>query len=112
MLRLFREMFMLGLGGLSLVYLLNPLAGVDFLPDVLLVVGNLDEATAAMILFAVLRHYGLDLTRFFQRDAQPRPGAVPPPYTQGQGYPPPYNQQTPPPPPYPQQNYTDQPPQR
>ena len=56
------------LGVLSLVYLLNPTAGVfEFLPDNLPVVGNLDEATATAVLLASLAHFGFDLRGLLQR---------------------------------------------
>ena len=52
-------------GLISLVYLLNPTAGVlELIPDNFPIVGNLDEAAACAILLAVLRYYGIDLTRF------------------------------------------------
>ena len=53
-------------GVLALIYLLNPMAGIfELIPDNIPFIGNLDEATATMVLLAVLRHFGLDLTRFF-----------------------------------------------
>lgn len=55
-------------GILSLIYLLNPTFGVfELLPDNLPFIGNLDEATAMMVLLAALRYFGVDLTRFFKR---------------------------------------------
>lgn len=63
--------FFIALAGiLSVLYLLNPSAGFfEILPDNLPLIGNLDEATATMVLLAALRYFGLDLTRFFR----PRP---------------------------------------
>ena len=43
------------------IYLLNPLAGIDFLPDNLPIVGNLDEATATAMLLGCLSYFGIDL---------------------------------------------------
>ncbi len=55
-------------GIISLIYLLNPTLGIfELLPDNLPIIGNLDEATAMMVLLAALRYFGLDLTRFFKR---------------------------------------------
>ena len=49
-------------------YLLNPTWGViEMIPDNLPIVGNLDEATAAAILLACMRYFGVDLTRFWAR---------------------------------------------
>lgn len=54
-------------GLLALLYLMNPGAGVlELIPDNLPLIGNLDEAVATAILLAVLRYFGLDLTRFFR----------------------------------------------
>ena len=52
-------------GVVATIYLLNPTAGVlEFLPDNLPVVGNLDEAAASLVLINVLGYYGIDLNRF------------------------------------------------
>jgi len=57
------------IGILATVYLLNPTAGfIEFLPDNLPVVGNLDEAGVTAILMACLAYFGLDLTRFIKRN--------------------------------------------
>ncbi len=51
---------------LCVIYLLNPTAGfLEFIPDNLPVIGNLDEATAVAILLACARYFGYDLSRFF-----------------------------------------------
>ncbi|MDX9750241.1 MAG: DUF1232 domain-containing protein [Flavobacteriales bacterium] len=53
-------------GFLALIYLMNPTFGVlEILPDHIPLVGNLDEATATMVLLGALRYFGLDLTRLF-----------------------------------------------
>jgi len=49
----------------SAVYLLNPTAGIDFIPDFLPFVGNLDEATAMAVLVACMRYFGFDIAGFF-----------------------------------------------
>ncbi|MGB2266560.1 MAG: DUF1232 domain-containing protein [Akkermansiaceae bacterium] len=49
-------------------YLLNPTWGlIEFIPDNLPIVGNLDEATVVAVLLACLRYFGCDLTRFLAR---------------------------------------------
>lgn len=50
-----------GFAVLMVIYLLNPLAGIDFLPDNLPIVGNLDEATATAMLLGCLSYFGIDL---------------------------------------------------
>jgi uncharacterized membrane protein YkvA (DUF1232 family) len=56
-------------GIISLVYLINPGMGIfELIPDNLPIIGNLDEAGAAMLLIAAMKYFGIDLTRFFMRD--------------------------------------------
>ncbi|MEE8260740.1 MAG: DUF1232 domain-containing protein, partial [Nitrospinaceae bacterium] len=60
-------------GLLSLVYLLNPGAGVlELIPDNLPIIGNLDEAAAVAIILAAFRYYGIDLTSFLGRGVRDR----------------------------------------
>ncbi len=57
------------IGILSLIYLINPGMGIfELIPDNLPIIGNLDEAGAAVLLIAALKYFGVDLTRFFMRD--------------------------------------------
>jgi uncharacterized membrane protein YkvA (DUF1232 family) len=59
-------------GLLALAYLVNPTAGVfELIPDNLPIVGNLDEAAATALIIAVLRYFGLDITRLFSKDKKP-----------------------------------------
>lgn len=59
---------MLGMGALSALYLLNPTAGVvELIPDNIPVFGNLDEATAALILISSARYFGLDIAGTLNR---------------------------------------------
>ncbi len=61
---IFRNMFILALGGIALVYLINPTLGVfEILPDNLPLIGNLDEGAAVILLSNVLAYYGIDLNR-------------------------------------------------
>lgn len=56
------------LGLLSAIYLINPTLGLfELIPDNLPVVGNLDEAFFAAVLIAVLRYFGMDITKFLKR---------------------------------------------
>ena len=54
-------------GILSLLYILNPTMGVfEFIPDNIPLIGNLDEATATMVLIAALRYFGWDVGDLFR----------------------------------------------
>lgn len=62
--RIFKEMFIIALGVVAFVYLVNPTLGVfELMPDNLPLVGNIDEGGASLVLLAVARYYGIDLTR-------------------------------------------------
>ncbi len=52
------------LGIVSLIWLLNP-PGLN-IDDTIPLIGNLDEAAAALILINCLKYFGFDLTRLFQ----------------------------------------------
>ena len=55
-------------GLLAFLYLLNPTLGVfEFIPDNIPLVGNVDDATAVMVLLGALRYFGYDLTALFNR---------------------------------------------
>ena len=63
MVRVLREMVILGIAAFLLIYLLNPTAGfVELLPDNLPLVGNLDEATAVLVLLRIAAYYGINLS--------------------------------------------------
>jgi uncharacterized membrane protein YkvA (DUF1232 family) len=63
-----KSLFVAFTGLLAFLYLLNPTLGVlEFLPDNLPLVGNVDDATAAMLLLAAMRYFGWDLTGLFLR---------------------------------------------
>jgi hypothetical protein len=56
-------MFVLALAALLLLYLVNPTAGIiELLPDNLPLIGNLDEATATLLLLRIAAYYGLNLS--------------------------------------------------
>jgi hypothetical protein len=66
--RILKEMFIIGLAGIAVIYLINPTAGfLELIPDNFPIVGNLDEAGATLILLNTLRYYGLDLTKLFDK---------------------------------------------
>lgn len=92
--RLFKEGFILAITAIAGIYLLNPTAGfLEFLPDALPLVGNLDEIAATAIILNTLRYYGIDVTTLWSGGKQKRDQQVPPPYVQQQQTPPPYSQQ-------------------
>lgn len=63
-----KDVFIAILGILALIYLLNPGAGIlEIVPDNLPVVGNIDEATAGLILLSCLRYFGLDIANLFKK---------------------------------------------
>ena len=62
------------LGG---VYILNPTAGFDLLPDNLPILGNLDEAAILLLMLGALRYMGVGLPDFVERLIQPA-GRLPP----------------------------------
>ncbi len=56
------------LGLLSVLYLLNPTAGLfEIIPDNLPFIGNLDEAAAVALLLMCLKYFGIDLPNIFRR---------------------------------------------
>jgi hypothetical protein len=58
------------LGGL---YIINPTAGVfELIPDVVPVLGNLDEAALMFLIFGAMRYLGWTLPEFIERWTQPR----------------------------------------
>jgi hypothetical protein len=55
------------IGLISLLYLLNIGIGViELIPDNIPIVGNLDEATATILLINYLRYLGIDLFSLFK----------------------------------------------
>lgn len=67
-----KNLTVLGVGAVAALYLMNPTAGVlEFIPDVVPIIGNLDEATAVAILLGCARYYGIDVTNLFKRDEPP-----------------------------------------
>lgn len=61
-------------GLVSLIYLLNPGAGIlELIPDNFPIIGNLDEAAACAIILASFRYYGIDLTGFIGKRFRDEP---------------------------------------
>ena len=56
------------LGLLSVLYILNPTAGLfEIIPDNLPFIGNLDEAAAVALLLMCLKYFGIYLPNIFRR---------------------------------------------
>jgi hypothetical protein len=69
--RLFKEMFILGLAAVAVIYLMYPSLGVfELIPDAIPLIGSLDEATATLIILNTLRYYGVDLSRLYGRQKE------------------------------------------
>lgn len=63
-----KKLIVVILGLLSVLYLLNPGAGVfELIPDNIPFIGNLDEAAAVALLLACLRYFGIELPDIFGR---------------------------------------------
>lgn len=63
-----KDFLVLGIGVIAVAYLLNFTFGlVEFLPDNLPIVGNLDEAVMTGVLISVFRYFDIDIIKFFKR---------------------------------------------
>ena len=61
-----KKIWIIVLGLLSAVYLLNPTAGFfELIPDNIPIIGNLDEAAAVALLLMCLRYFGYELPDIF-----------------------------------------------
>jgi hypothetical protein len=68
-----KNIFVAVLGIISLLYILNPGMGfIEIIQDYIPFAGNLDEGGAAVLLLMCLRYFGLDLTKFFNREKKRR----------------------------------------
>jgi hypothetical protein len=63
-----KDFGMLFIGIISTAYLLNFTFGfIEFLPDALPFVGNVDEVLITGVLISVLQYFGIDITKWFKR---------------------------------------------
>ncbi len=73
---MFKKLLVALAGFVSLVYIINPTAGlIELIPDAFPIVGNLDEAAAVTLLLAALRYFGVDMTSWFNRGGRGGGGA-------------------------------------
>jgi hypothetical protein len=57
------------LGIIALLYLLNIGAGlIELIPDNFPFIGNLDEASAVVLLLMCLKYFGFDLRKIFNKE--------------------------------------------
>ena len=52
--------------GLGALYLLNPLGGIDVIPDFIPAAGNLDEAAIVVVVLGALRYLDIPLPEFIE----------------------------------------------
>jgi len=61
-----KKLLIVIIGILAFLYLINPFFGIfELIPDNFPIVGNLDEATAAFLLFSSLSYFGIDVRNVF-----------------------------------------------
>jgi hypothetical protein len=73
MVRILREMVILGIAAFLVIYMINPTAGfIELLPDNLPLFGNLDEATATLILLRIAAYYGINVSWLAGKQKLPR----------------------------------------
>jgi len=66
--KLIRDLLVLCSGVVAALYLLNISLGVvEFIPDNLPILGNLDEAAATALLINCLAYFGVDIGHFLRR---------------------------------------------
>jgi len=67
--RFIKSLFVFLAGLFALLYLLNFGGGIiEFIPDNVPIIGNLDEVTATILLLNCLAYFGLDLRHLLHRE--------------------------------------------
>ena len=62
--RIVKTLIITLMGLVSLIYMINPTAGIlELIPDNIPFVGNIDEAGAAGVFISCLRYFGIDVCR-------------------------------------------------
>ncbi len=68
-----KDYFIIIIGGICALYLINPTFGVfELLPDNLPLIENLDEGLAVTGLLSALRYFGYDFTDYFRKKNLPQ----------------------------------------
>jgi hypothetical protein len=69
--RLFKEMLVIALAVVAVVYLMYPSLGIfELIPDGIPLIGSLDEASATLLLIGALRYYGFDVSKLYGKRDQ------------------------------------------
>jgi uncharacterized membrane protein YkvA (DUF1232 family) len=63
--RFFSKIIAIFISILCILYLLNITAGIDLIPDIVPIFGNIDETIITAILFATLKYLGIDILAYF-----------------------------------------------
>ena len=64
-----KDFIMLALGIISIIYLLNFTFGVvEFLPDAIPFIGNIDEVIITGLLLSIFKYFNIDVINFFKRN--------------------------------------------
>jgi hypothetical protein len=64
-----KKLLVAAIGIVSAFYLINPGFGIlEFIPDNIPFIGNLDEATATFLLLSSLAYFGIDVRGFFKKE--------------------------------------------
>jgi uncharacterized membrane protein YkvA (DUF1232 family) len=63
--RFFSKIIAIFISILCILYLLNITAGIDLIPDIVPIFGNIDETIITAILFATLKNLGIDILAYF-----------------------------------------------
>ncbi len=64
-----QDISVIALAGVALIYLINPTAGiVEFIPDNIPIIGNLDEAGAVLIIISALKYFGFNVPNIFKKE--------------------------------------------
>jgi hypothetical protein len=68
---MFKKTVVACLGIMALLYLLNIGAGlIELIPDNFPFIGNLDEASAVVLLLMCLKYFGFDLRKIFNKETK------------------------------------------
>lgn len=76
MVQLLKNMVIITLGAIGMLYLMFPTLGIfELIPDAIPFIGNLDEFAATMLVLNTLAYYGLDLSKLYGSPLKRRGGA-------------------------------------